>query len=119
MAGTARLICASEEALDGRAAVRFELRLEGVERQAFVQRWRGQVFAYVNSCAHVPVELDWNPGRMLDDSGEYLICATHGALYEPDSGLCVAGPCVGRRLRALDVREENGQIFLMNGAGDE
>ncbi|MDO6388278.1 MULTISPECIES: Rieske 2Fe-2S domain-containing protein [unclassified Uliginosibacterium] len=119
MAGVPRLICAAADLPDGGDALRFELELEGVRLPAFVQRWRGQTFAYVNSCAHIPVELDWNPGRMLDDSGEYLICATHGALYAPDSGLCVAGPCVGRSLQALRVREENGQVFLMDGAGDE
>lgn len=114
-----RLICAAADLPDGGDALRFELEQGGLKRPAFVQRWRGRAFAYVNSCAHVPVELDWNPGRMLDDSGDYLICATHGALYEPDTGLCVAGPCAGKRLQALRVCEENGQIFLVDGADDE
>ncbi len=106
-----RVICGSGMLADGGDAFRFELD-DG--RAAFVQRWRGQVHAYVNACAHVPVELDLNPGKLLDDSGNWLICATHGALYAPDSGECVAGPCAGRRLQALKVREENGFIELHN-----
>ncbi len=104
-----RLICASADLADGGDAVRFELR-DG--RPAFAQRWQGRVYAYVNQCAHVPVELDWNPGKMLDASGDWLSCATHGALYAPDSGECVAGPCAGRSLQALSVTEENEALYL-------
>jgi nitrite reductase/ring-hydroxylating ferredoxin subunit len=32
-------------------------------------------------------------------------------LYEPDSGVCVAGPCHGARLAAIDVCERDGGIF--------
>jgi nitrite reductase/ring-hydroxylating ferredoxin subunit len=107
-----RLICAAADLVEGGDALRFEVELEGVHRPAFVLRWQGRVYAYVNRCAHVPIELDWNPGKLLDDSGKYLICATHGALYAPASGECVAGPCVGKRLQALAVDEDNQQIYL-------
>lgn len=111
MAARQRLICASADLVDGGDAVRFEV---GAGVPAFAQRWRGQVFAYVNRCEHVPVELDWNPGKLLDDSGDWLICATHGALYAPDTGLCVAGPCQGRSLQALPLVEEGGSVYLLD-----
>jgi nitrite reductase/ring-hydroxylating ferredoxin subunit len=38
----------------------------------------------------------------LEDS-RHLICATHGAVYRPDDGVCVAGPCVGASLTLLPV----------------
>ena len=42
-----------------------------------------------------------------------LVCAAHGALYEPDTGRCVAGPCLGARLVGLRVRErEDGAIAV-------
>jgi len=40
-------------------------------------------------------ELDWQPGEFFDIAGVYLVCSTHGAIFEPNSGLCVAGPCRG------------------------
>jgi nitrite reductase/ring-hydroxylating ferredoxin subunit len=60
----------------------------------------------------VPVELDWVPGKFFDDGGLYLICATHGAMYEPDSGQCVGGPCRGARLEPLAVREHEGGVWV-------
>ena len=61
----------------------------------------------------MPIELDWLPGRFFDDSRRYLICATHGALYAPDSGRCVAGPCQNGRLEVLPVVERDGGVFLV------
>lgn len=113
MARVSRLICAADALVEGGDALRFELLTPAGPVPAFVFRWRGAVHAYVNRCAHVPVELDWNPGKFLDTSGDWLICATHGALYEPASGECVAGPCVGRRLQGVPVSEQNGVIRLL------
>lgn len=107
-----RLICRAEELVDGGDAIRFEIETASGPRAAFAQRWRGVVRAYLNRCEHVPVELDWNPGKILDDSGEWLLCATHGALYAPDTGVCAAGPCAGRRLQTLRVTEQNHNIYL-------
>jgi phosphoglycolate phosphatase len=81
-------------------------------RQAFVIRFDGQVKGYINECRHLPTELDWNFGHFLDADKEHLVCATHGALYDPISGLCVAGPCRGRSLESVDVEEVDGKIIL-------
>ena len=75
-------------------------------------RHRGRVYGYVNRCAHIGVEMDWRPGEFFDDSGLYLICATHGAVYRPETGECIAGPCRGARLEPLDVVELDGGIYL-------
>lgn len=104
-------LCASADLPEGGLAFGFSVR-EGLHTvPAFALRFEGQVVAYLNRCAHVPMEMDWQPGRFLDDSGRWILCATHGATYEPATGLCIAGPCVGRRLFPLAVREEEGQIY--------
>ncbi|MDP5240872.1 Rieske (2Fe-2S) protein [Uliginosibacterium sp. 31-16] len=107
-----RLICAATDLLDGGDGLRFQVDTAGGAQAAFVLRWHGGVYAYLNQCAHVAIELDWNPGKFLDVDGEYVMCAAHGALYEPDSGRCVGGPCVGQALRRLMVSERNGNIYL-------
>jgi len=66
----------------------------------------------VNRCAHVPVELDWNEGDFFDVSGEYLICATHGAHYQPQTGYCVMGPCAGKSLLKIKTLESDNQIMI-------
>ncbi|MDD2667355.1 MULTISPECIES: Rieske 2Fe-2S domain-containing protein [Zoogloea] len=107
------MICLSEAVREGEDGVRFTVTRVTGEEPAFVVRFGGRVYAYFNRCAHVPIELDWQPGRFFDDSRLYLICATHGALYEPESGRCVAGPCRGAYLKSIPVVERDGGVFLV------
>jgi nitrite reductase/ring-hydroxylating ferredoxin subunit len=80
---------------------------------AFVIRYCGRAYAYLNRCAHQRVELDWNLGEFFDLDHRYLMCATHGALYEPDSGACAGGRCLGAGgLTPLPVSERGGCIVL-------
>jgi len=80
-----------------------------------VLRAEGMLHVYVNRCPHRGTELDWLPGRFLDPSGKYLHCATHGALFRPDTGECVAGPCRGQALAAVPFTVRDGRVVL--GAG--
>lgn len=82
----------------------------GRSAPAFVVRHEGQVRAFLNRCAHIPTEMDWQPGKFWDLDRRFLICAVHGALYDPPTGLCVSGPCPGARLQALRVAEVDGQV---------
>jgi nitrite reductase/ring-hydroxylating ferredoxin subunit len=89
----------------------------GTVRAAFLVRYEGVAHGFINQCAHKLVELDWEPGNFFDTENRYLICSTHGALYEPASGLCVEGPCRGANLFALSVVEHDGAVFLQTGNG--
>ncbi|MEI7969833.1 MAG: Rieske 2Fe-2S domain-containing protein [Betaproteobacteria bacterium] len=119
LADSGRVICASADLADGGPGRRFLVTLQGRDEPAFVIRHGGQVHAYVNRCAHVPVELDWAEGEFFDHSGLYLICATHGAHYFPESGRCAGGPCRGRGLEKLEVAERDGLITLMQDLNDD
>jgi nitrite reductase/ring-hydroxylating ferredoxin subunit len=78
--------------------------------RAFALRIDGRVVAYLNRCAHVPAEMDWQPGRFLDSSGEFILCSIHGAAYEPRGGRCMGGPCGQRGLTPVHVDEVDGQV---------
>src|SRR5437868_1469557 len=104
-------LCASDELVEGGAGVRFTVGVEGRVVAAFVVRYDGMAHGYLNQCAHVPMELDWQEGQFFESSGVYLMCATHGAVYAPDSGLCVGGPCRGASLAKLRVEERDGGVF--------
>ena len=105
------LVCAAAAVLDGGKGVRFGVRAFGDAATGFVVRHHGQVHAYLNRCAHVPIELDWAEGEFFESSKTFLMCATHGAIYVPETGFCAGGPCKGGRLRPIGVREEGGNIY--------
>jgi nitrite reductase/ring-hydroxylating ferredoxin subunit len=74
----------------------------------------GGVRAWRNECRHLAVRLDReNEGSLFDHDGGLLMCQVHGALYRPDDGMCIAGPCVGSRLRPLPVTVLDGEVWLL------
>jgi len=109
---TERLICAGAALLDGGEGVRFSVERHGVVDPAFVVRHHGIAHAFINRCGHVPIELDWEEGKFFDFSGLYLMCATHGALYSPESGRCLGGRCNGTGLEPLAIVEHDGNVYL-------
>jgi len=115
---TERRLCLSSELADGGPGVRFTVDSFAGEQVAFVIRHAGRVYAYLNRCAHVPIELDWQPSEFFDDSKLYLICATHGALYFPDNGHCFSGRCNGKGLTPLSVEERDGVVYLCVASGE-
>ena len=108
-----RRLCAAEELVDGGVGVRFAVRVNTREIGAFVVRYDGAAHGYLNQCAHVPMELDWQEGQFFDSAGLYLMCATHGATYAPDTGLRVGGPCKGATLAKLRIEEREGAVFWL------
>ena len=113
MADQQRLICPSSALVEKSRGVRFDLSGQHECMTGFVVRYDSEPRAFVNRCAHLPVELDWTEGDFFEPEARYLICATHGACYEPASGLCVMGPCAGAALQPLPVIERDGNIYLI------
>jgi nitrite reductase/ring-hydroxylating ferredoxin subunit len=105
-------VCDSDRLAEGGAGVRFEVAAQGQSVGAFVIRHGGRVYGYLNRCAHAAMELDWLEGQFFDAEGQTLICATHGAAYEPASGRCIGGPCAGHGgLRRLQIVEAQGKVY--------
>lgn len=83
--------------------------------RGLVVRRQGQVHAYANNCPHKN-----HPLNLADDDflvkvpggGELLHCASHGALFVPENGLCVVGPCAGRSLTRLACRVADGVVLV-------
>ena len=112
MADGERLICPSAELAERGRGVRFEVEYFGEPAPAFVVRFAGAVRGYLNRCAHVAMELDWQEGVFFDSTGSDLLCSTHGAAYDPRSGRCVGGPCNGSPLVKLKVEERDGMVYF-------
>lgn len=102
-------LCRSDELEEGGLAVPFDVEYEGENCRAFAIRYEGRVHAYLNRCTHVALELDWQPNHIFDDTGQWLLCAVHGAVYAPDTGAGVAGPCRGGLVK-IALSEQDGLV---------
>ena len=92
------LICVSDALRDGEKGVGFPVATRFGPVTAFAVRF----------------ELDWQPGEFFDRAGLYFVCATHGALYQPESGRCQGGPCSGRSLRPIAVIERGSVVYWLS-----
>ena len=103
-------LCRLTDIPDGGATAVDALLADG-EQSLILLRDGGQVRGYRNVCPHAGRRLDYAPGKFLlkDDT---LICAVHGASFQRQAGVCVAGPCRGDSLRAVALRVEGGEVWL-------
>lgn len=83
-------------------------RLEG-----FIVHRGGRLSAFVNHCPHTGVSLNWLPDQFFDRDAEFIQCSLHGALFRPDDGYCVRGPCAGRSLERLELEVRGEEIWII------
>lgn len=86
--------------------------VDGEAESLVLYRDGEQVRVWLNICPHAGRRLDWAPGQFLKSSEGHLLCAAHGASFELQDGICVAGPCKGAALRAVPTRLVDGQVVL-------
>ena len=103
-------LCRLDEIPDG-GATAVDALLPNGEENLILLRHGAQVRGYLNVCPHAGRRLDYAPGKFLLKN-DTLICAVHGATFNQDDGLCIAGPCRGEHLRAVAVRVEGSAVQL-------
>jgi nitrite reductase/ring-hydroxylating ferredoxin subunit len=103
-------LCPSNALDNSGLAVPFDVVYEGRTCSAFAIRYEGEVHAYLNRCVHIPMEMDYQPNKFFDTTGQWLLCATHGAVYSPSSGQCVEGPCRGQLIK-ITLSEADSNVY--------
>lgn len=103
--------CEASAVAPGRTAT-FRLIRRGKPVEGFIVNVDGGYHAYVNRCPHAGTPLDLRPNEFMTEDGRYLICSTHGAIFEQHSGVCIEGPCPGARLDLLDVKVDAGSLVV-------
>jgi nitrite reductase/ring-hydroxylating ferredoxin subunit len=81
--------------------------------ELLVARAGQRLFAYENRCPHRGTSLDWAPDRFMTRDFTHLQCATHGAQFRVEDGVCVHGPCVGQALTPLAIECVDGEVWLV------
>ena len=89
----------------------FQVKKDGRLWPAFVIRYQGIAHCYLNVCAHAGLRLNGDKDVFFSERSDALVCRSHGAIYEADSGECTFGPCKGYSLIRLEVTESDGSIF--------
>jgi nitrite reductase/ring-hydroxylating ferredoxin subunit len=114
---TRKLVGAVGEIEHGKSK-KFTLRRGQRDIEALLVNFEGRHFAYINRCPHTGITLDWVNNQFFSSDERYLMCATHGAVFEPPTGECIWGPCVGLSLQSVPVEIEEGRIYArLPGAG--
>lgn len=85
---------------------------EGIDNVFAVMKG-GEVYAYKNSCPHQGINLDWQPDQFLDPDGALIQCASHGALFEIETGQCIAGPCAGEALVPVLIEHSPEGLYVL------
>jgi nitrite reductase/ring-hydroxylating ferredoxin subunit len=99
---------------------KFTLRRGQRDLEALLVNFEGRHFAYINRCPHTGITLDWVNNQFFSSDRRYLMCATHGAVFEPPSGECIWGPCLGLSLQSVPIEIEEGRIYArLPGARDD
>lgn len=114
MAASAEWRCAAAQIPPGGSA-KFRLACGGHSVEGFLVNHEGRYHAYVNRCPHVGTPLDLWPNEFWTEDGRALICSTHGAIYEPATGRCTAGPCAGDALTPLPLERDGDAIVVTCG----
>lgn len=86
------------------------------DEAVFLVHRHGRIVAYRNSCPHTGAPLDWVPDRFLNLDGDLIQCANHDALFRIEDGLCIAGPCNGKRLSRIEILVDDGVVYADVGS---
>lgn len=103
-------LCALGE-IENPGAKGFDFRDGDTLFAGFVVRRGERVVGYVDSCPHINWPLAALNGRYLTRDNAFIICSGHGAVFQIEDGLCIGGPCGGRRLTPWPVRVEDGRVL--------
>lgn len=89
-----------------------DIKLADKTIEIFILYKNKQFYAYVNSCPHTGVNLNWQPNEFLDFEGQYIQCTMHGAIFNIEDGYCVRGPCAGASLQAIKLTVKDNAIHI-------
>lgn len=75
-------------------------------------RFDNKLYIYQNLCPHLNKQLANSSFHCFDDSISLIECQFHSAQFNPATGVCVSGPCLGEKLKGFVVTEKEGVFYL-------
>jgi nitrite reductase/ring-hydroxylating ferredoxin subunit len=110
----ARVLCSLAE-LEATGSKGFAIGEGDWPLRGFIVKCTKGVAAYINTCPHAGHPLNFRPDRFLTSDRSLILCASHGALFTRDEGLCIAGPCPGQSLTPVPLEVVGEYVMLAEG----
>lgn len=98
-----------DQIADG-AARNFVLQMKAGRFHGFAVRRGDQAYGYVDRCPHAGLPLAQALDQYLTADRSHIACSWHGAMFEPETGKCVGGPCVGQKLTPWPLAVIEGRL---------
>lgn len=76
-------------------------------------RFQNQLYLFENLCPHAHKRLANDSMHCFDETFSLIECQFHSAQFNPVSGACVSGPCLGESLKQYQLIEQAGQYYLL------
>jgi len=102
-------LCALDE-IPEPGAKGFRFREDSRLFAGFVIRAGDKVAAYVDRCPHAGWPLASFGDNYLTRSGNHILCAGHGGLFNLD-GEGASTPCIGEHLTVWPIEVRDGEVF--------
>ncbi len=77
-----------------------------------VKRSATQYTAFINECPHQGRRMDYAENAFLETPEKQVVCPAHGATFDPESGVCLAGPCAGQSLKKLITSMDDNALYV-------
>ncbi len=111
---TERVLCALDDLAD-RPCRAFKVGEGAWPLSGFLVRKGDRVHAYLNRCPHAGHPLNIRPDEFLSPDHSLIVCCSHGALFDMDTGFCIDGPCAGESLTRIPIEILAGYVLLGEG----
>jgi len=108
---TTHLLCHTDDLPENKTRS-FNVETKDGEIDLFIIKIDNKLYGYKNFCPHLGIPLNWQPDDFLSIEETHIQCATHGALFTPETGNCIAGPCSGDTLSSLKIELRDQEIYL-------
>lgn len=85
-------------------------------RKVIVLRHEGRLIGWLDSCPHYAggTPMAWRTNAYLNGDKTKIVCASHGATFNKETGVCELGPCLGQSLTPVPLRvDTDGSVFIV------
>ena len=78
-----------------------------------IYKGKASIHIWYNNCPHANLTLDLIEGKVQSKNND-LLCANHGAKFNPETGECIKGPCKNSFLTIFPFKIINNYLIAGN-----